>query len=165
MQVQHLLLNPLNPIEQSRLRPCFAHQPQLGIQKPPLAHPPLYLKYHGSFTMKMYFSPAACMCLLVALTGTSHGHVVETRNEIFSPKDYAFKEMDDGALQITPLNGKRQIIFCSFWEAFVVCELGLSDTNICQSYYCSCSGYDIDCQPGTTCLNTCDCFVACSTLA
>lgn len=39
----------------------------------------------------------------------------------------------------------------------VVCEGGLSDTNICQDRFCACSGDTIFCVPGVTCLSTCVC--------
>jgi len=39
----------------------------------------------------------------------------------------------------------------------VVCQGGLSDTNICEQQYCGCSGNTIFCLPGTTCLSTCVC--------
>ncbi|KAH8127472.1 hypothetical protein ACSS6W_000027 [Trichoderma asperelloides] len=43
--------------------------------------------------------------------------------------------------------------------AHVVCEAGLSDTNICEQQFCACSGDNIFCLSGTTCLQTCVCAV------
>ncbi|KAL6897640.1 hypothetical protein GGI43DRAFT_409516 [Trichoderma evansii] len=44
-------------------------------------------------------------------------------------------------------------------QAHVVCEAGLSDTNICEQQYCACSGDTIFCVPNVTCLQTCVCAV------
>lgn len=39
----------------------------------------------------------------------------------------------------------------------VVCQGGLSDTNICENTYCHCDNYVLTCEAGTTCAATCLC--------
>lgn len=112
--------------------------------------------------MKMYFSLAAYIVLSVAFAKTTRGNPVNPKDNIlYSGQENLFQVLDTGAVQITPLNGKRQLQFCNYWDAVIGCQLGLSDTNICEDTYCSCNGVNLDCKAGTTCDNTCFCDVLC----
>ena len=112
----------------------------------------------------MHFSLAACIVISIALTGTTHGESVSSRDGVvYSGKDYHFDVLENGGVQVSPINGKRQETFCNYWDTWVVCQVGLSDTNVCTYDYCSCSGVDLDCTAGTTCSNTCYCDLYCFT--
>jgi hypothetical protein len=114
----------------------------------------------------MRFTAALSTLLPTALMGTALGSepVDTSKGTVYSPKDYSFKDYGNGTLAILPLNGKRQFEFCDYWNSWVVCETGLSDTNVCTDTYCSCEGADIECTAGTTCTDTCSCYVYCSDL-
>ena len=111
----------------------------------------------------MHFSLlAACVVVSVALTGTTYGgQVNSTHGVVYSGKDYSFELLDNGGVQVSPVTGKRQEQFCNYWDTWVVCEVDLSDTNVCTYDYCSCVGVELDCDAGTTCANTCYCDLYC----
>lgn len=76
--------------------------------------------------------------LSTALFYTTHGTLFEANEDISSLKSK--NEL-----------GPRSA------AAHVVCEAGLSDTNICEDTFCACSGDTIFCVSGVTCLSTCVC--------
>ncbi|EHK48437.1 hypothetical protein TRIATDRAFT_297979 [Trichoderma atroviride IMI 206040] len=88
----------------------------------------------------MHFNLAIGTILSAALFCTTHATLFETNEDIDS------------------LKSKSQLVARSA-AAHVVCEAGLSDTNICENTYCACSGDTIFCVPGVTCLSTCVCAV------
>lgn len=86
----------------------------------------------------MHITLAIGTMLSAALFCTTRGALFETNEDISSLK--AKNEL-----------GARSA------QAHVVCEAGLSDTNICEDTYCACSGDTIFCVAGVTCLSTCVC--------
>jgi hypothetical protein len=86
----------------------------------------------------MHFNLAIGTVLSTAFMWTTYGYVLETNVNITSLS----QKIGAGSLAA---------------QTHVVCEAGLSDTNICESYYCDCAGDTIFCVAGTTCLNTCVC--------
>lgn len=112
----------------------------------------------------MHFTAALSMLLSTSLMGTTLASepIDTSKGTVYNPKDYTFEDFGNGTLAVKPLNGKRQFQLCDYWNAWVVCETGLSDTNICTDTYCYCEGADILCQAGTTCLDTCSCYVYCA---
>jgi hypothetical protein len=86
----------------------------------------------------MHFNLAIGTMLSAALFCTTHATLFETNEDISTLK--AKNEL-----------GARSA------QAHVVCEAGLSDTNICENTYCACSGDTIFCVAGVTCLSTCVC--------
>jgi hypothetical protein len=86
----------------------------------------------------MHFNLAIGTVLSAAFMWTTYGAVLETNVNITSLSE----KIGAGSLAV---------------QTYVSCEAGLSDTNICESYYCACAGDTIFCLSGTTCLSTCIC--------
>lgn len=86
----------------------------------------------------MHFNLAIGMVLSTALFSTTYGAPAEkSTSQVLTSKD--------GSL--VPLAA----------QTHVVCQAGLSDTNICENTFCACAGNSIFCLSGTTCLSTCVC--------